>query len=106
MEIGRTFTVNGGNYVIKQITGDRIDASKIIGEGPASHIQRGRPCKFTYNQVAEALGYSVTITAPDTKTEYSETPDDEEVIRPPADPEKIKALIESFGDASSTLDDW
>lgn len=103
MEIGRTFEVNGLTYAIKKIAGDRVDASKFKN----GNLQRGRPCKFTYKQVAEALGEAVANTAPATQVTNSLEDEYEPIKRIPPDPEKIKALIESFGpEADSTLDDW
>lgn len=102
MEIGRTFEINGQTYAIKKVTGDRVDASKIIGTGPAAHIQRGRPCKFTYRQVAEALGEVVPEVVP--------TPEAEDEWIPPvrqSSPEEIQSLIDSLDiPTDTTTDDW
>lgn len=104
MEIGRTFEINGQLYSIKQIKGDRVDASKIIGSGPTAHIQRGRPCKFTYKQVAEALGETIPEQVDDVSSDSDEW-------TPPAtlresNPEAIRALIDSLGVQEDTSDDW
>lgn len=102
MDIGRTFVINGQTYAIKQIKGDRIDASKIVGSGQAAHIQRGRPCKFTYKQVAEALGEVVSEVEPTVEVEDEWTPP----VRQ-SSPEEMRALIDSMTiDTDTTTDDW
>lgn len=99
MEIGRTFVIDGVSYAIKKISGDRVDASK-FKDGA---LQRGRPCKFTYKQVAEALGESVVET--EVAVASNETAI-EEWRETRSDPAKLQALIESFGDDTSDSNDW
>lgn len=102
MEIGRTFEINGQTYAIKKVAGDRVDASKIIGTGPAAHIQRGRPCKFTYRQVAEALGEIIQEATPTSEVENEWTPP----VRQ-SSPEEMQAYINSLDiETGTTTDDW
>lgn len=102
MEIGRTFSIDGVQYAIKKITGDRVDASKFKN----GNLQRGRPCKFSYKQVAEALGESTeAVSIPSGFEVYIGQEDIDEPIKSTPDPAKIKSLIDSLGDDSS-IDDW
>jgi predicted RecB family nuclease len=104
MEIGRTFSIEDKNYVIKKITGDRVDASRIVGTGADAKIQRGRPCKFSYKQVADALGESVPETSQE-PVENETAMDEWRATR--SDPEKLRAVISSLGeDANITTDEW
>lgn len=117
MQKGDIFTKDGTKYAIKQIFpggegGGRVDASKFKGD----KLQKGRPCKFTVDDVKGFLGEStddeeviesVNKTSSVDETDESEDDTSWEEVRD--NREAVEDLINQFRDSGTemtTSDDW
>jgi hypothetical protein len=102
MQIGTVFTVEGCQFTIKNVDGDRVDASLLVvdkKDGKTLRPQRGRPRMFDKSIVMKALGLG----------QESEISEPESVVQPEPTPivdnsETIKNLLNSMGDAPAN--DW
>ncbi len=124
MQKGDIFTKDGTKYAIKQIflggeNGGRVDASKFKD----GKLQKGRPCKFTVNDVKGLLGETTdsadedvvepkVVKKPSVIGDYDDS--DEAVEEPSWDEVRdnravVEDLINQFRDSGTEMtssEDW